>query len=99
LEAGNSPTRASLYTVDFGTRRNRATSITVRISPSVDAAPSTTISVDAAIVLFMMDILSVFQQQNLSGNKKAQNTQSHVKRDVQVLSRLKADGRRLTAEG
>ena len=66
LDAGSCPKRASLYTVDFGTRKNRATSVTVKISFSVDGALSTLTLVVAAMALFMTDMLSVGAVSNFS---------------------------------
>ncbi len=66
FEAGSSPTRASLYTVDFGTRRNRATSITVKISLSVELRPSDWSAVAVDPELFMTKNVSAWPQENLS---------------------------------
>jgi len=69
LDAGSCPRRASLYTVDFGTRRNCATSITVKISLSECAFPFTFALVSAAIALFMTDVVSAGGSANLSGRE------------------------------
>lgn len=52
--------------MDFGTRKNRATSVTVKISFSVDGALSTLTLVVAAMALFMTDMLSVGAVSNFS---------------------------------
>ena len=71
FEAGNSPTRASLYTVDLGTRRKWATSMTVKISPSVDDAPFDCDIVDADTALFIMNGISVLPVENLSRRERS----------------------------
>ena len=70
FDAGNSPTRASLYTVDLGTRRNRATSKTVKISPSVDGAPFGCNVIDADTALFIVNRLSALLRENLRSVRK-----------------------------
>src|SRR6185312_10478782 len=70
FDAGSSPTRASLYTVDFGTRRNRATSTTVRISPSRAVVSSAWIAVAVETSLFMTPEVSAWRFKNLSVPKE-----------------------------
>jgi hypothetical protein len=73
FDAGNSPTRASLYTVDLGTRRKRATSKTVKISPSVDGAPFGCNVIDAETALFIVNGISAQPGENLSrANEKGE---------------------------
>ena len=50
LEAGNSPRRASLYTVDLVHAENRATSDTVRISSEGDTLSKLTLVVGPSVV-------------------------------------------------
>ena len=52
--------------MDFGTRKNCATSVTVKISFSVDGALSTLTLVVAVMALFMTDMLSVGAVSNFS---------------------------------
>jgi hypothetical protein len=86
FDAGNSPTRASLYTVDLGTRRNRATSKTVKISPSIDGTPFGCTIVDAETALFIVNGLSAMQMENLSqrGARGGAESEAYlVKREAQ----------------
>ena len=69
FDAGNPPTRASLYTVDLGTRRKRGTSIIVNISPSVDGVPFGWNIVDAETSLFIVKRLSALPIENLSHHR------------------------------
>ena len=66
LEAGSCPNRASLKTVGFGTRRKRATSVTVMISLSEGDTPVTLMLVVVATASFMTDKVSVGTVSNFS---------------------------------
>jgi hypothetical protein len=54
----------------LGTRRNRATSKTVKISPSVDGAPFGCTIVDAETALFIVNGISAMQMENLSQRER-----------------------------
>jgi hypothetical protein len=66
LDAGICPSLASLYTVDFGTRKKWATSPTVRIWPSKPASASPDLFVDANKALFISNTVSALFRKNLS---------------------------------